>query len=101
MDRTESPDETDDPHELRTAAVLQWLRVAAIFGAFVGSSFGAIAALCIALFTETVSGPMIVPVRGYQIPLLELAQVLSVTILFKTAIEIQVTEKPEFRRLNE
>lgn len=72
-----------------------------IFGTFVGSSFGAIAALCISLLVEVVSGPMVIPIRGYEIPLLGLAQVLSVTILFKVAIEIQLTENPAFRRIDE
>lgn len=91
----------DTVDKLHRAAVLQWLRVAAIFGTFVGGSFGAIAALCISLVAEAVSGPMVVPIRGYQIPLLGLAQVLSVIILFKSAVEIQLTEKPEFRRIDE
>jgi hypothetical protein len=93
-------DDTGDLDELRRAAVLQWLRVAAIFGTFVGGSFGAIAALCISLAVEAVTGPMVVPIRGHQIPLLGFAQVLSVIILFKSAVEIQVDEKPEFRRID-
>ncbi len=95
------PDKIDEEEyrRMRRIASYHLLRVSALVGVFVGKAFGALVALVVAGFADLIYGTMIVPIRGTDVPVLGVTQLLATIVLLKVALEMQLNDTPEIEEV--
>jgi hypothetical protein len=84
----------------RQAAFLQFFRVAAIVGALLGATATGLFGFVVAsLMSWIVEEPVIVPISGYEVPILIAAQWLFAATVIREVVVIMLKEEPEWRKI--
>lgn len=96
-----SDERPDDRYtRMRRAAYFQWFRVAAIVGAFLGLSMGALIVLIIALIIDAFTpGTVLISLAGVDVPLLRLLELVTLVEIVRSAAAIHFQDEPEFRNI--